>query len=107
MSRVARWSYKNTAKVKPRTGNVDKYGNPEYGIEYEISCTWGANAKQAAANAGREFLVKNTIWTEDARPKYLDMIQLNGHSEWEEIRDRQEWDMSPFSDVPDYVLITG
>lgn len=107
MSQTANWSYTNKATVKPRTGNIDKYGDPEYGTEYEIACTWGANAKQAAANAGREFLVKNTIYTEDPRPQYLDMIKLNGSDQWEEIRERQAFDMSFFGEVPDYFLITG
>lgn len=107
LSKVARWSYRNKATVKPRTGEVDKYGQPVYGTEYEIKCTWGSNAKQLAALGGREYVIKNTIYTEDSRPKYLDMIQLNGSTEWEEIRERQEFDMSPFNDVPDYFLITG
>lgn len=113
MSKVARWSYRNTATVKPRTGEVDKYGQPEYGETYEIACSWGSSAKQYKAGAeqrsssGTEYVIKNTIYTEDARPQYLDMIQLNGSTEWEEIRERQEFDMSPFNDVPDYFLITG
>ena len=113
MSATANWSYTNTATVKPRTGSVDKYGQPEYGDTYEIACTWGANGKQVVAGAeqrgssGREYVVKNTIYTEDARPKYLDMIQLNGRDDWEEIRDITEYDMSFFGEVPDYMILTG
>lgn len=107
MSKMSRWAYRNTATVKPRTGNVDKYGQAEYGPTYEIACTWGANAKQLAALGGREYVIKNTIYTEDSRPKYLDMIQLNGSTEWEEIREVQQFDMSPFGETPDYFLITG
>lgn len=112
MSNTSNWSYQNTATVKPLISQ-DEYGEGVYGTEYTIACTWGANGKQLVAGAeqrassGREYVVKNTVYTEDPRPKYLDMIKLNGHEEWEEIRDRQEFDMSPFGETPDYVLITG
>ena len=106
MSEIARWSYKNTATVQPFTG-IDKRGGKTYGPAYEIACTWEANSKQAATPAGLQFISRHLIYTEDARPKYLDLITLNGHSDAEEIKSRTEWDMEMFNDVPDYLLITG
>lgn len=106
MSLTASWSYTNTATVKPLISQ-DEYGEGVYGTEYTIACTWGANGKQTAANEGREYVVKNTVYTEDPRPKYLDMIKLNGLTEWEEIREVQNFDMSFFGETPDYFLITG
>lgn len=112
MSKIARWTYTNTATVKPFLAK-DKYGGVTYGEPYPIKCTWTANGTQgqgvrsATTPMGLQFVVKHMIYCEDARPKYLDMVQLNGHAEWEEIKSHTEWDMSPFKDSPDYLCITG
>ncbi|AZV95469.1 glycoprotein [Bordetella sp. J329] len=55
---------------------------------------------------GAEFVSRHIIYTEDRRPKRLDLIQFDGSDGWEEIRDRTEWDMSPFGDTPDVKLVT-
>lgn len=114
MSSVARWSYKNTAKVKPLTGFDDWTGVVTYGEEFTIACTWTAEATQVRESGGQsgsrgaEFISKYMIFTEDARPKYLDMIKLNGQDDWQEIRAVTECDMSSLGepDSPDFKLIT-
>ncbi|SJN24425.1 hypothetical protein FM109_05480 [Vibrio casei] len=55
---------------------------------------------------GQEFVSKNEIFTEDKRPKYLDLIQLNGDTQWQEIRSVTGWDMSFFNEEPDFKLVT-
>ena len=105
MSSIARWTYTNTAVVRPFEG-VDEWGKSTYGTEYEIACTWGTKGQQERKNDGAELVDTNTIYTEDPRPKRLDMIRLNGHDEWQEIRGRVEYDMSFFDDTPDYELTT-
>lgn len=107
MSKIARWSYTNTATIKPFVSR-DEWGVITYGPEYQIKCTWTAENKQATTPAGLQFIGRHYIYTEDARPKYLDMVQLKGHSDWEEIKSHTEWDASMFKDpMPDYLLITG
>lgn len=106
MSKISRWSLKNTAKVKPFLSR-DEWGAATYGTEYEIACTWIAESTQARDNTGAEFVGKHTIYTEDARPKYLDMIQLAGAGEWEEIRSKTSYDMAMFNDTMDFKLVTG
>lgn len=107
MSEISRWTYTNTATVKPFLSH-DEWGKAVFSDEYTIACTWGTNERQERnmGAQGAELTASNTIYTEDARPKRLDMIRLNDHEEWEEIRDRVEWDMTPFEDTPDYKLVT-
>ncbi len=109
MSSVARWSYQNTATVKPFMGRNDWNGTNTYGEPYAIACTWTAAAEQVRDQSGAEFVAKHLIFTEDKRPKYLDLIQLNGHADWEEIRAVTEWDMSSLGepDSPDFRLATA
>lgn len=106
MSKIARWSYKNTAMVQPFIV-ADEYGKNTYGEPYQIKCTWQAMSQAATTPAGVEFVSRHVIYCEDARPKYLDLIQLNGQTEWEEIRAYGMDDMSMFNDTPDYKLTTG
>lgn len=103
MSSLARWTYTNTAKVRPVLTR-DKYGGKTYGEEYEIACTWSIESKLAVSAAGVEFTTMAAVFTEDSRPKYQDEIFLNGR--WVEIKNRLEWDMSPFGDTPDFKLLT-
>lgn len=107
MSNTANWSYTNTAKIRPLLG-VDKWGAKTYGPEYDIACTWEAvtdQERQGGAN-GMELLARYTVYTEVATVKPLDMILLNGQTEWQEVRDVLEWDMSFFGETPDYRIMT-
>lgn len=106
MSSIARWTYTNIAKIRPFVGIDDWTGQSSYGEEYEIACTWSAETEQQRSADGAEFVSRHVIYTEDRRPKRLDLISFDGSDGWEEIRDRTEWDMSPFGDTPDVKLIT-
>lgn len=112
MSETANWSYTNVAQVRPYLGIDDWGGGAIYGPEYEIACTWAAEASQFRDSNGAEFISRNVIYTEDLRPKRLDKIRLRSSADpvsweaWEEIRDRTEWDMSFFGEEPDVRLVT-
>lgn len=112
MSDTARWSYANVAQVRPYMGVDDWGGGAIYGPEYLIACTWSIEATQFRDSNGAEFVSRNIVYTEDLRPKRLDMIRLrssvdpDAFTQWEEIRDRTEWDMSFFTEVPDVRLVT-
>lgn len=106
MSKTANWSYTNKATVRPFV-SIDQWsGVTVYGEEFEIDCTWTAKSEQMRDQEGKEFISNYEIYTENALPKYLDLIQLSGHTEWQEIRSRTEWDMSFFGEIPDYKLVT-
>jgi len=105
MSNTANWSYTNVATIRPRTG-TNSWGDGIYGTEYTIACTWAAEASQQRGNDGAEFVARHAIYTEDLRPKFLDMIQFEGSNGWEEIRSVTLWDMSFFGETPDVKLIT-
>lgn len=108
MSSIARWSYTNTATVRPWLSEDGYERVPVYGEPYEIACTWAAESKEMTAADGKEFVSAYIIWSEDARPKHLDLIKLNtvAETDWQEIRSHMEWDMSMFADVPDYRTVT-
>lgn len=110
MSEIARWSYKNTALVRPFLG-IDTWSNQEtFGPEYEIKCNFVANDSQerSSQTAERAELVQShEIYTEDPRPKMLDMVLLNGHDNWERIKGKTEYEMELFDDTPDFKLTTG
>lgn len=105
MSTTANWSYTNTATVKPFQ-KQSEWGGVTYGPEYTIACTWAAVSQQERDSNGAEFVSRFEIFTEDERPDVLDMIQLNGDTEWQEIRSRTWWDMSFFGEEPDYRIVT-
>lgn len=112
MSATANWSYTNVATVRPRLKMDLKTQQTIYGDEYQIACTWEAknetvrDAGGQSGAQGSEFISRHMIYTEDARPKYLDLIQFEGSDGWEEIRSRTNWDMSFFGEEPDFLLVT-
>lgn len=108
MSAIARWSYKNTATVKPYVDEDLENGGVLYGPTYEIACTWAAESKQMRDATGAEFVSNYIIWSEDNRPKHRDLILLNTTTptDWQEIRSHMEWDMQMFDDVPDFRTVT-
>lgn len=108
MSSIGRWSYKNTAQVKPFVSEDSYTGAIVYGTEYTIDCTWAAESKQMRDATGAEFVSNYIIWSEDARPKHRDLILLNTQSvtDWQEIRSHMEWDTAMFDDTPDYRTVT-
>ncbi|MCV5231329.1 hypothetical protein OFC56_29655, partial [Escherichia coli] len=102
VSALSRWSYKNTATIRPFISLDLMRGQSLYGDEYEIACNWTADSKPERESGGMsgargaEFISQHIIYTEDARPKYLDMIKLEGRDDWEEIRSVTVWDMAMF-----------
>jgi hypothetical protein len=106
MSNTANWSYTNTAIVRPLVSFDQWTQQSIYGDEYEIACTWEAKSEQMRDSNGAEFVTKNIIYTEDARPRHLDLIKLNGKDNFEEIRTVNEFDMSFFGETPDYKVVT-
>lgn len=112
LSKTANWSYTNTATINPFVSIDLMTQESIYGEEFTIACTWEAKSEAVrdvggqSGSRGAEFVSKHHIYTEDPRPKYLDLIQLNGSDEWEEIRSVTGWDMSPFGEEPDFLLVT-
>lgn len=108
MSSIARWSYRNTAQVRPFVSEDSYSGTITYGDPFEIACTWAAESKQMRDANGDEFVSNYIIWSEDARPKHRDLILLNtdAATDWQEIRTHMEWDMAMFDDVPDFRTVT-
>lgn len=108
VSSIARWSYKNTAWVRPLLETTDRWsGARQYGEPYEIACNWIAEHRQERANDGQEFIGRHTFFTEDPRPKFMDQIRREGFEDWEEIRSTTNWEMAMFNDTPDFRLVTG
>ena len=115
MSKVARWSYTNTATVWPSTGETDHLaGGTVFGDPYQIACTWIADSKRMTDNNGREFISSCVFFHEDPRVNDGDRI-LRGVSAVvnpleagaELIKYHREWDMSMFKskgvrDIPDF-----
>jgi hypothetical protein len=108
MSSISRWSYLNTATVRPFVSSDDYSGVITYGDPYDIACTWAAESKQMRDATGAEFVSNYIIWSEDVRPKHRDLILLNTEAvtEWQEIKTHMQWDMAMFGDTPDYRTVT-
>lgn len=111
MSNTANWSYTNIAQVRPLTGR-DRWGAKTYGETYEIACTWEAFQTEQREMGGQqgaqgvELIGKHTVYTEDPRPQKGDELMFAGSNGWEEIRERTNWDMSFFGEIPDFKLVT-
>lgn len=112
MSTTANWSYTNVAEVRALLGQDQLTGETTYAEPYQIACTWIAEATQERERGGQggsqgaEFIARHTIFTEDARPKYLDEIRFDGSDGWEQIRNVKNYDMSFFGESPDFTLVT-
>lgn len=107
MSSIARWSYTFKATVKPYVSVDQRTGETTYGGEYEIDCNVVAATSQDRVKDGeKELLANHIVYTEDERPKYLDLIKFDGSNGWEEIRHRTFWEMTAFNDTPDFKLTT-
>lgn len=112
MSKLARWSYGNTAIVEPYVSEDTESGGTTYGAPYTIRCDYEAESKEmreAGAPAGRgiAFVSTFSIYTEDARPRYLDRITLDyDGAPPQVIRLRVVWPNGNFNDTPDFKLVT-
>ncbi len=107
MSKIARWSYKSVAVVRPFIAMDGMSGESVYGAPYEILCNYIADAKQERDGKGADFISAYLIYTEDSRPQYLDLILLDEPEiDEQEIRARTVYDMKLFNDTNDYKLVT-
>lgn len=107
MSKTAEWVYTNIATVRPFLGENGMTGEIDYGAAYQIACTWTAESKQTTGNGGEEFVSTYTIYTQDARPRYLDRILIDDPIAVEQtILSHTSFDMSFFSESNDYKLVT-
>jgi hypothetical protein len=107
VSKTAEWVYTNIATVRPFLGENGMTGEIDYGAAYQIACTWTAESKQTTGNGGEEFVSTYTIYTQDARPRYLDRIFIDDAGAVEQtILSRTSFDMSFFSETNDFKLVT-
>lgn len=106
MSDISAWTYVTRATVRPRLGMDLETQSVQYGAEYTILCDWIAMAEQVRGDDGAEFIGRHTVYTEDPRPQYLDMIRLPGLDKFEEIRSRTMWNMAAFGQKADFKLVT-
>lgn len=113
MSRVSRWSYTNIATVWPAGAKDHLNGGLQWGVPYQIACTWIADTKVMRDNGGAEFVSSCSYFHEDARVKHGDRIAKGVHSSpnpigiGEQIKAHRDWDMSMFKasgapDTPDF-----
>lgn len=116
MSSISRWSYTNIATVYPFEGEDSFNGGVSFGEPFLIACTWSGKEDMHRTNDGAEFMVSNTFWSEDPRPKYKDRIAKGDTTalswdaaESEEIRIAKDYDMSPFGEIdsPDFEYSTS
>lgn len=105
MSSLGRWSYKNTATVRPYLGEDLENGGTLYGDEYAIDCTFYVEAEQQRGADGAEFITRGAVVCEDKRPTYRDLILCDWPIGWAEIRAVAQYDVSMFGepDSPDFV----
>lgn len=112
MSQTANWSYTNKAMVRPFLNRDLSTQKILYGEPYEIACTWEAKNMQVLVATGSqstarsEYTSKYAVYTEDPRPKYQDLIQLDGQDEWQTVLQVTEWDMSFFGETKDFMVVT-
>lgn len=110
MSSIARWSYKNTATVRPFIGIDSRTGVIEYGEDYDIACTWIGEIKvvvdqRVSGVSGKEFTSTMQVFCEDKRPNTKDLICVNDEKfTFREIGNITSFDMSAFNDTPDYTI---
>lgn len=62
MSDIAEWSYTATATVWHRTG-TDKFGVATFAAPITIACDYGSNQQRNKFEYGREFAVKDILYT--------------------------------------------
>lgn len=112
----ARFAYTNTATVWPYLGEDEWNGGVSYGAPFVIACGFMGKASMGMSAQrdleGREFIVKNTFWTEDVRPKYRDRIAKGTKTGlWEdhaaeEIKQIIDYEMTLFNDTTDFEIMT-
>lgn len=115
MSSLLAWACQSDATVWPFLTRDPRSGAETFGEPYVIRCNWISGAgKNRNPNrtdmAGAEYLVKQTFYTEDQRPKFRDMIAIGVHvGQWQDaqankVREVVSYDMAMFGepDRPDF-----
>lgn len=117
MSLIARWTYTSLVTIWP-LGGSDAFGQPIAGVPYTIMGSWENGGKQQKDDNGTQFVPESTYYFEaddgsEIIPKVGARIKRGDHTgvtvaprDSQEIRKVGGWDMSAFSDVPDWVIYT-
>ncbi|WP_454878600.1 hypothetical protein [Serratia inhibens] len=116
MSAAANWSYTAVATVWKKV-DEDEYGKPVYAPPIQILCDYGSDTrtpKPLISDAGKEIVVKDTIWTEYSEAAIGDFILIGTSSESDPIEAGADEiknvvrDADTFDRVADdYTIITG
>lgn len=80
MSSVANWSYTAQATIWRSIG-TDEWNKPSFSAPFTIACDYGGDSKRGNADVGREFVVKDTVWTEYAEAKEGDYLLIGVSTE--------------------------
>lgn len=112
MSKIARWSYTETAEVRPVLGFDTIKQSATYGEPYQIKCSWQDKSEtKVDPETGEEFTCTRIYSTEDDRPRVGDEIRpvssLIAGEGWQRIRALEKFPMSMFgkSEKPDFNLV--
>ncbi|CND37610.1 MULTISPECIES: hypothetical protein [Yersinia pseudotuberculosis complex] len=79
MSSPASWSYTAKATVWKKNGPPDEYGKQAWLPPIQIMCDYGSDIRTPTllvSDAGKEIVVKDTIWTEYAEAVMGDFILI-------------------------------
>lgn len=112
MSSLAAWSYTAKATIWPVI-DTDRYGKPTFGAPIVIDCDYGGDGKRGNGNAGLEFVVKNTFWTEYAAAKVGDMIIIGESTsvtppdDADEVKHIIRYADTFYRTADDYAVMTG
>lgn len=107
MSKIARWSYRCKAIIKPFVSYDAMTQEIKYGPEYEIACNWKGGPVQARSNIGDEYVGSYEVYHEDPRTKYLDVVvSINGFPVNAEVRTHLVKPVDALRDpVPDFLMV--
>jgi hypothetical protein len=78
MSAAANWSYTARATIWKNNG-IDEWGQPQFTTPVSFDCDYGGNTKTPKpllSDAGREIVIKDTIWTEYSEARMGDYVLI-------------------------------
>ncbi|SUB51634.1 hypothetical protein [Pasteurella testudinis] len=114
MSDMANWSYTAKATIWHTQGENDETGKVEFSAPIVITCDYGGSSRIAAGDIGREFVRKDTVWTEYAEAKKGDYLLIGESTETDphiagadEIKQILRYADTFNRQADDYALITG
>lgn len=113
MSSLARWSYTETAEVRPVASFNALTQQYIFGESYTVLCGWQDKAEtKIDPDSGEEFVTQRVYSTEDPRPQHGDQIRpvsdLVEGEDFQRIRLKEKFPMSMFgkTEKPDFGLVT-